>query len=525
MKPPSEIESADFTDGTSEAILPSAIGRDIHLPRALGSLLKIEWLAIAALVFGLLLRFAARPNAPFWLDEAATGAILSQPDFSSFWREVYWEVSSPLYFLFMRPWASIFGLSNFALRAPSVIFSFVAPLCIAFAPIPRLSRADRLTWAAMLALWIPGIGFAQDARCYALVLLFATLQTLAFLDLLRATNFRNTAIWVTCAALTTATHYDAALLAFAQGFVFLALKRMEAIRQWPAMFIITPVVAMVAWQGPEMARFMAPETTWYQVQDANAILGDVLYLFGTPWWVLILPVLFYGSVAIGIARRKSPSAKMPSELFWAGAASVIAATILIYLATVKPIFTARYLAPFVPGVAILVIAILRTMARQAVDLVLGSLLMSATALCVVWLLLGAHHGDSVVEPLNYEKASEQLMKAGVQHVVFTWDNPNARAMHLEQIKAFGGFFFYRAGAPIDVIPIQVGAAEDPNQILLHAARSSNAAILWVYDTWVKGTTAKLHPPNISNLDPRWHCTNTGRKNFGIVRCIPETSSR
>jgi uncharacterized membrane protein len=491
--------------------------------QAVRSAHPIEWLAVGALIFAIAMRFAARPYAPLWLDEAGTGAIISQPDFTSFWHAIRWDVSSPLYYLIMRPWQAIFGLSDGALRAPSVVFSIAAPLAIAFIRVPGMSRADRLAWAALVALWVPGIGFAQDARCYALELMLATLQTLAFAELLRVTTLRTTAIWVAAATLTTASHYDAAFLAFAQGFVFLGLKRGAAVRQWPAVLLISPVVAMLLWQGPEMARFMVPGTTWYKLQDGLGMVADGAYMLGGVWWLIAMPILVLGAALLRRAELDGTPASVPGRLYWVAAASVVGAVALIGLAALKPMLIARYLAPFAPGVLLLVLLFLREIARRAGHLATGGLLVAATTICGMWWVNGAYHLDSVIEPLNFESASTELMKAGVRRVVFTWDNPNSRVMHPEHLASFGDFFFRRAGVPIDVIPVQLAPGDDPNAVLLDAARTSDAAILWIFDTWVTGTAAADHPPAISNIDPRWHCREMTEKTFGVVTCIPEDS--
>jgi len=104
-----------------------------------------------------------------------------------------------------------------------------------------------------------------------------------------------------------------------------------------------------------------------------------------------------------------------------------------------------------------------------------------------------------------------------------WDNPNARAMHPEQIASYGRFFFLREHYPIDVIPAQPTLGEDPNEILLAAARAKRSAIIWVYDTGVSGTNAKSFPPRIPRIDPSWSCVDSRKppSNMGIVTCLPK----
>jgi hypothetical protein len=388
---------------------------------------------------------------------------------------------------------------------------------------PGLARIDRFIWAALLALWIPGIGYGQTARCYALELLFATLQTLAFIRLLDRTSLRAALPWVACCALTTAAHYDAAILAVAQGVVFLALKRWQAVKCWPSLFLVVPVVILIAWQGPEMARFMQPDTTWYRLQKAEDVLGDVFYLLGSFWWIFVAPLLLLAAVVLGLLRRGTPEG-FSKSVIWGAVASIFGAIVLIWLGTQRPMMTVRYLAPFAPGFLLALLIFLRVLARGAANAIRTMLLVAALATFCFWAAAGGGHADTVVEPLSYEGASYRLMSTDTKTVVFTWDNPNARAMHLEQIGEFGKFFFKRAGSTIDVHPIQLRRGEDPNIQLIRAAQPSNAAIIWVYDTWVNGTEAKSHPPAIAQMSPNWTCNTTGHRTIGVVTCIPRPKS-
>jgi hypothetical protein len=477
-----------------------------------------EKLVLAILALALCARFAARPFAPFWLDEAATGAIISQPNFQLFWKEVYWEVSSPLYFIFMRSWQAVFGLSDFSLRAPSLLFSVASPLCVLFAAIPNISRLDKICWAALLALWIPGIGFAQDARCYAFVLFLSTLQTLAYIRLLETPSMRNSAIWVFFSAMAIASHYDAAYLALFQGLFFVGFKPREAMRCLPTGIIMIPTVAAILWQWPEMARFMHPDTTWYDTLTKFAALEATFYLLGDTWWLLFMPPLLIAAIILG---RKFPiGTKVEKTIVLTSLASVLGAAALIALAMYHPILTPRYLAPFVPGVLLFLIVIMHMIARGAARTLIISLPLCSMIILTLWLASGAPHEDSVVDDLNYEAASNAIIQSGARHVVFAWDNPNARTMHPEQIKEFGSFFFKRAGYSADVIPLQIGKNDDPNKLLPDAARPTHAAMIWIYDTSVRGTAARRFSPDISRLSAGSNCQNSKKDTYGVVVCLP-----
>jgi hypothetical protein len=162
--------------------------------------------------------------------------------------------------------------------------------------------------------------------------------------------------------------------------------------------------------------------------------------------------------------------------------------------------------------------VMGALARDARNMAYIGLLAAGLAIDTRWLIAGARHGDSVLEALNYEQASAALMRAGTRRLVFFWDNPDSRVMHPEQLSEYGGFFFRRAGAPVEVIPIRVGVGEDPNAVLMSAARPAGASILWVFDKDVQGATANAHPPRIANVDPRWRCSDFAGGRVGVIAC-------
>ena len=84
-----------------------------------------------------------------------------------------------------------------------------------------LLTEQRLAWAAITAVWFPGVCFAQEARCYELLLLFSALQCVAFLKLLRAPTTAGAAAWAVFTALSILTHYDAILSGAVQGVIYL----------------------------------------------------------------------------------------------------------------------------------------------------------------------------------------------------------------------------------------------------------------------------------------------------------------
>ena len=477
--------------------------------------------SIAGIVFGLLARFFARPHSPLWLDENFSGAVAAAPNLAAYVRLVSADVNGPLYYLLLRPWSAVFGISDAGLRSLSLVLSAGAPLAVALAPVRGLTRAERLTWAAMLALWIPGIGYAQSAKPLALAFFLATLQLLAFVNLLGRVKptIRSAALWVGVSALAIEAHYDVAYIALAEGLVYLGVRRMAAVRTWPSLLLLIPVVIEIGRKLALLTHFTTPGLSWYSLVLPSDFPYIAYYVVGGSAWLPTYPLL---CLAFAFLGRNSEAAEWEDgtrALAWSSLAGLIAVTAIVTVGAIRPTFTMRYLGPFAPGILLGVFLIFRRMAKGerwvAYPVVIGL----AGALVAIWLAKGAPRPDSGIESLNIEQASNNLMRSGVREVAFTWDNPMTHGAPPDIGRAPAEFFFNRAHAKVAVTYVDVGGGEDPNQVLLRAAAPKNAAILWLYDKGVRGTAAILYPPRIGALDPNYSCRQFQFEEVGAMACI------
>lgn len=495
-----------------------------HIPATVVLTFVAEIIAITAICFSIGLRITRFYHAPaLWIDETFTGAIASQQTLFDVIHLAKFDSPPISYYIFMHFWQMLFGLSDTALRAPSLIFSIITPLIILFAKIPGLTRSERLIWAALLALWIPGIGFAQDARFYAVLLMFATIQTLAFQKLIIKPSLSHAMLWVLSATLSMLAHFDAAYLALAQGFIYVALKRRAALATWPAMLLTIPVIAEVLWRWPILSRFAQAGTAWYPMLVPFDLIGVGLYFFGglgasAVIWLLCLPMLLAGIFLIGRrSARFAPDTDL-TALAWAAASAAIACAAIVAVGFIKPTFTWRYLAPFEPGIMLGLLLITRTLARQIRDAAYIGLIIIALMTCKFWISTGAEATDSVVKSLSIAKASESLMKEGVSSVVFVWDNPNSKIISSELLTAVGGFFFHRAHYQANIHVLQLNSDINPNIQILNVATASHAAIIWLYDLSIQKTDAKIYPPNIVETNSNYNCENYGSGFIESVTC-------
>ncbi|HTK36675.1 MAG TPA: glycosyltransferase family 39 protein [Caulobacteraceae bacterium] len=481
---------------------------------ATGAAAVLAALAIAA---SSLLRLVIAGRQPLWLDETWTGAIAAQTSLGAFWRQVYLDVNAPFYYLVMHLWQGLFGLSDVSLRLPSALFGAAAPLAIAFAETPGLERAARLTWAALLALWIPGLWLSGDARCYTLLILLCTLQTLAFARLLGRPDLRGAVLWCGVSALAVLTHYHAVIPTALEGLAYLALARGKAVRTWPAALLFLPAAAWMAFHAPRIAAFADPAIAWYRLLRIDRLGRVAAYPIGTP--DLALTLLAIGAVALVLGyalrnRRPAPPRRPTLPLWIAFGLALLGAAIVVGLGFLRPSFTDRYLVPFVPALLLGVALATQALSRR-LALTYAVVVAAAAGFVVPWAWTEMRSGWRYY---NWEQASQDLMRGRPERLVFVWDHPASRILEPDQLEAVGGFFFRRAGQPVAVRSVTLAADVDPNPILAAAAKGPRTAIIWAYDRGVLGAAARRFVPRLSELDPTLVCRNYARGSVGVLAC-------
>jgi hypothetical protein len=353
------------------------------------------------------------------------------------------------------------------------------------------------------------------------------LQLLAFVNLLARVKptICSAALWVGLSALAIEAHYDVAYIALAQGLVYLGVRRMAAVRTWPSLLLLLPVVIEIGRKLALLTHFTTPGLSWYALVQPSDFSYIAYYVVGGSAWLPTYPLL---CLAFAFLSRNSEAAEWEdgaSALAWTSLAGLIAVAAIVTVGAIRPTFTIRYLGPFAPGILLGVFLLFRRMARGerwvAYTVVVGL----SGVLVAMWLARGAPRPDSGVESLNIEQASNSLMRSGVREVAFTWDNPMTHGAPADIGRAPAEFFFNRAHAKVAVTYVDVGEGEDPNRVLLQAAAPKGGAILWLYDKGVRGTAAILHPPHIGALDPNYSCRQFEQEQVGAVACVDTRVTR
>jgi mannosyltransferase len=175
---------------------------------------KPTTLIVAGLtVLGAALRFTRIGHQSFWYDESFTVLLVHHSPSQMLGLLPQTELTPPLYYLLAWPWARVFGYGEAGLRSLSALAGVLTIPAVYAAAAKLTSRRAGLIAAAIAACNPLLVWYSQEARSYAVLILFVSLSLLAFAHArLPQPTPRRLAAWALAASLTLATHYYGVLV-------------------------------------------------------------------------------------------------------------------------------------------------------------------------------------------------------------------------------------------------------------------------------------------------------------------------
>ncbi len=325
-----------------------------------------------------LVRFWGLGRESIWLDEA-TSIFIARMDPSEIIVWVAADIHPPLYYLLLHFWTAL-GQTESVVRALSALFG-VGAVAVTWALARELfdSRVANIG-ALLLAVSPLHVFYSQEARMYVMA---ASWSTLASYMLILATRRGSNRYWLGYAltsVLALYTHYFALFTLWFQGLFVLRwlwkrrpTKRLA--RRW-LMSVLVIIGAFLPWTPTVISQVLGGGGGWVE----RAIGRPTLYALIETWVQFSIGIegrlypaamrrgayLLYAAcllAALWAARRSRNESERQSRrealLFCAGYVAVPLLTIWL-LSQVKPMYTMRYLLPFLPPYCIWVASGLRS---------------------------------------------------------------------------------------------------------------------------------------------------------------------
>jgi hypothetical protein len=178
-----------------------------------------------ALFIGIFVRLYGLDIQSFWYDElfAVTGA--SSKFLKMFLDFALLDFSPPLYLFTLFFWVKIFGNAEWIVRLLSAIAGIATLFFAYFLTRKQFNKYIATSFTILLAFSGFAIEYSQEARAYSFLLLFSTILTLLWLNLLKTLEKSDlptskVIIYGIMCIICCFTHYFGAILVFFQ-FIYL----------------------------------------------------------------------------------------------------------------------------------------------------------------------------------------------------------------------------------------------------------------------------------------------------------------
>ena len=301
-----------------------------------------------------------------WRDEAYTidASTRSVSEIFALLRNV--DAVHGLYYLLMHFVITLLGTSEQAIRLPSLAAAMMAAALTAVLG-RRLART-----AALPAPWFTGMlagvllaalpqttYYAQDARPYALVTLFAVAATYLLVRAVADDRLRWWAGYGAALAATGVFSLFALLLIGAHGLTVLTSRARVRLWRWLAVVAATALVlSPVVYYGYLQRRAEG----WLSTPGRHAVAQLVIGFAGSKALVPLVAAIALCGVIAGWRRRGAGELRLTAvALPWL----LLPAVLLLAVSQIHPVFNGRYVAFSLPALALLLAAGLSWLAKVA----------------------------------------------------------------------------------------------------------------------------------------------------------------
>ncbi len=250
--------------------------------------LVLAALLIIITLLALGLRLYRLDNQSLWYDEGFS-VYLAGMDIDEITARTAGDIQPPLYYYLLHGWIQLFGDTEWALRALSVLFGvFTVPLIYAVAQILFRSRLAGLLAALLVAVSPLHIWYGQEVRMYTMLTFLCLLSS--YLLLLAIRTKREWAIpilWAAYAAANVAalyTHYFALFILASQAVYVLAVLVVQRFR--PLHLLLGSLASAIAtlllylpWMPYLFTRYGADASYWPGKLKLHEVFLDIALFF------------------------------------------------------------------------------------------------------------------------------------------------------------------------------------------------------------------------------------------------------
>ncbi len=238
----------------------------------------------------------------FWYDEMGTiSNIMSH----------YYSNQTPFYSMLMQAWNKLFGISEFSLRLPSLIFSFLSVILVFILGLRLFNKNVSMLAACVMGLSPFHIWYAQEARSYSMLLFFGLLSNCLLFEALKEEDKKLWAVFILVSVLGLYTNYCHLILLVTQFLYVLYSKKLRISLMHIIGFLV--IILGFSFLLPSFFKkfffvwggFWIPRPSWWK--SPIYTLGQFMLGYNAPKQLYILSIIllgvFFTSLFLNIKER------------------------------------------------------------------------------------------------------------------------------------------------------------------------------------------------------------------------------
>jgi mannosyltransferase len=200
-----------------------------------------------AVLVAVALRFYRLEGESFWFDEIHT-TWQTYTTWKEVWARLQNDAHPPLYFVLLKLWIKVFGPGDFAVRAFSVVLGVLGVIALGAAGWRLVGPAGGVLAASLASVLPPLVQYSQEARMYALLILFLSLAVTGAVFWHKGRSRRDGCLYALSMAAALCTQYYTLFAWCGIGVLYTAYllwqRRLDLLRRWLAWNLV-PFAAFV----------------------------------------------------------------------------------------------------------------------------------------------------------------------------------------------------------------------------------------------------------------------------------------
>lgn len=295
-------------------------------------------------------------HSGFWYDETF-GLFYSQQDWGLIKHTSEWDLNPPMYYYFLHIWQNLFGISEYAIRFSSVLFSSLSAGMLFIFAARHFNQVT--AWVALLLFTASHeiFFYAHEARCYSLVLFLALSSSYIFFELMKRKSLALSVLLGVVNFLLIYAHYLTGLLLLTQLAITVFVNKKDFYRRATIAFGTLALLACWRFTKKTLLLIFNHEKSFWLEAPTFADLKNAFFDFFNGKTIFIFYLILIAATLIYFAISKKHRSFLLNNkfslayLFLCGIGSIL---VCFAVSFGMPVFLKRYLLFATPFIYILI---------------------------------------------------------------------------------------------------------------------------------------------------------------------------